>query len=470
MNFRTDPQTLNDLNLVTRSGGRCVFELYDNAHTRGGADLLERMFLHPLTDAQQINRRSRIIQYFASRRIAFPFTAEMLDRAESYLAMTDPRTMLSQADDTLRRRLSQLISADGPYTVIVTGIGAIAEIVQVLTQFVLDSSASAQSTPYRDNLMEIEAVLRHEAVAAMSSRVQRGRLAYRDVVELDKQLRFRHRQIIQQLLEHIYALDVFLSVAEVALKHEYVFPVALPKERHVLKLVGVRHPLVSHAVGNALSVTAQKNLVFLTGANMAGKSTFMKSVGIAFYLAHLGFPVAADAMDFSVADGLYTTINLADDLTTGISHFYAEVQRIKHIAKELAGDKTLLVMFDELFRGTNVRDAYEGTVAITQAFAGKRNCMFVVSTHILEAGEHLMRRCGNIQFVFLPTRMHGNTPIYSYELKSGITADRHGMIIINNERILEIIRSRRGAGHVGSPVQGSQRAPVDHPADAWHVT
>ena len=449
MNFRTDQQTLDDLHLLGRSNGRSIYDLYDNAHTRGGASLLERMFLHPLSDAREINRRSSIIQYFVARRIPFPFKAEILDGAEAYLALTDQRTMLSHADNTLSRKLSRLVSADGQYAVILNGIGAIAGIVQVLSQFVAEHSASAQPTPYRENLDAIAALLRHEACVVVHSEATRGRLPYQKVVDLDKQLRFRHRQTILQLLEHVYALDVFLSVAKVAEEHHYVFPVALEKDRHTLTLTGVRHPLVSNAIGNSLSVTAQQNLVFLTGANMAGKSTFMKSVAIAFYVAHLGFPVAADSMEFSVADGLYTTINLADDLNSGISHFYAEVLRIKQIAKELAGDKHLLILFDELFRGTNVRDAYEGTLAITQAFATRSNCMFVVSTHIIEAGEVLRRQCDRINFVFLPTRMDGNKPVYTYRLEAGITADRHGMIIINNERILEIIRSRSKNAHSG---------------------
>jgi DNA mismatch repair ATPase MutS len=445
MSFRTDPQTLSDLNLLARAGARCVYELYDNARSRGGSGVLERMFLHPLTDERQINRRSRIIQYFRSRDLPFPFEADTLDRAEAYLAMTDERTMLSHADDTLRQRVSQWLSADGDYTVIVQGIGAIAQIVQTLTRFVQESRPSAQSTPYREELDEIAALLRHEAFAAASPDALHGKLSYTQVVDADKELRFRHRQTVQQLLEHIYHLDVYLCVAAVARQHRYVFPVALEKQRHCLKLTDVRHPLVSNAIGNSLNVTADRNLVFLTGANMAGKSTFMKSVAIAFYVAHLGFPVAAEAMEFSVADGLYTTINLADDLNCGISHFYAEVLRIKQIARELSGDRKLLVMFDELFRGTNVRDAYEGTVAVTQAFAARPDCMFVVSTHIIEAGEVLKGRCDNIQFVFMPTRMEGTTPVYPYRLESGITSDRHGMVIINNERILDILRSRTSA-------------------------
>ncbi|HEY0177684.1 MAG TPA: DNA mismatch repair protein, partial [Pedobacter sp.] len=262
-------------------------------------------------------------------------------------------------------------------------------------------------------------------------------------VDLDGLLRFTIRDKVKEILKYIYHLDVYMAIAKVASERKYVFPVALKKEDHTVKLLQLYHPLVKNAKANDIDITSEQNVVFLTGANMAGKSTFMKSIGIALYLAHLGLPVAAAKMEFSVRDGIYTTINLPDDLSSGNSHFYAEVLRIKKIAKELGEDKNLFIIFDELFRGTNVKDAYEGTIAITRAFAEKRNCMFVVSTHIIEAGEVLGEQCPNINFVYLPTSMDGNTPVYTYKLKAGITADRHGMIIINNERILEIIRSRK---------------------------
>ncbi len=112
------------------------------------------------------------------------------------------------------------------------------------------------------------------------------------------------------------------------------------------------------------------------------------------------------------------------------------------MAQELSASKNLFIIFDELFRGTNVKDACEATIAITQAFAQKQNCMFVVSTHIIEAGEVLKKRCRNIHFTYLPTIMKENKPVYTYTLAEGITADRHGMVIINNEGILDIINNR----------------------------
>ena len=184
-------------------------------------------------------------------------------------------------------------------------------------------------------------------------------------------------------------------------------------------------------------------MIFLTGANMAGKSTLMKSIGIAVFLAHVGFPVPATAMEFCVQDGLFTTINLPDNMNVGYSHFYAEVLRVKKIAYEVAKEKKFLIIFDELFRGTNVKDAYDATVAILEAFAKREQSTFIISTHIIEAGETLMKKNDNIKFLYLPTKMEGEIPAYTYTLEEGITNDRHGMVIIRNEKILEILNEEK---------------------------
>jgi DNA mismatch repair protein MutS len=165
----------------------------------------------------------------------------------------------------------------------------------------------------------------------------------------------------------------------------------------------------------------------------------MKSFGIALYLGHMGFPVAAAGMRFSVRDGLYTSINVPDNLNMGYSHFYAEVLRVKKVAQEVSSGKKLVVIFDELFKGTNVKDAYDATLSVTAAFAQYRNCFFIISTHIIEVGEALRTSHNSLQFAYLPTVMEGAIPRYTYRLTEGITNDRHGMIIIENEKILDII-------------------------------
>lgn len=176
---------------------------------------------------------------------------------------------------------------------------------------------------------------------------------------------------------------------------------------------------------------------------MAGKSTLMKSFGIAVYMAHMGFPIAAKNMQFTVQDGMYTSINVPDNINMGYSHFYAEVLRVKKVAIEVSLSKRLVVIFDELFKGTNVKDAYDATLAVTAALAKRRTCSFMISTHIIEVGQDLAKSCNNVSFSYLPTIMKEKVPTYTYRLETGITNDKHGMIIIENEHIVDIIRRRK---------------------------
>jgi DNA mismatch repair ATPase MutS len=443
MSFNTDKQTLDDLNIIGKPGGDSIYNIFNNTHTRGGADILEQMFLYPMGDAAAINTRSQIIQYFKSIKAQFPFKSELLSSTELYLGMTDDRTRLSHEKNTIGNKFTNLISADGDQKVIYKGISATIDILHDVNDFLYKIKSSASETPYRKDMEEISVLIADPDFEPLIKEKTSSKLSYAKMVDYDAILRFRFRNKIKKLLSYIYQLDVYISVAKIATERNFVFPKALDKELHTVILKGVYHPMVKKAIPNTIHITPESNIVFLTGANMAGKSTFMKSLGIAMYLAHMGFPVAAEKMEFSVRDGIYTTINLPDDLNSGNSHFYAEVLRVKKVARELGIAKNLFIIFDELFRGTNVKDAYEATIAITEAFAEKRNCMFVVSTHIIEAGEVLKERCDNINFTYLPTLMDGNKPIYTYTLESGITADRHGMIIINNEGILEIIKSKK---------------------------
>jgi DNA mismatch repair protein MutS len=446
MHFTTDRQTIEDLNIFGKRGDDSIYSIFNHTQTRGGAILLEQLFHEPLSRPEAIRKRIGIIRFFAGAGLAFPCKPEWFDAIEQYLANTDERTKLSHEDSTLGRRISGMITLNTEQAIIHKGVAAVVEMVHACRDFVSTMAADARGgkdgtdgTAYVDERTAVQTLLSDAAFTGVLQQSPRKKLAFGQVAAFDELLRFRHRGLIRRLLERIYYLDLYLTVARVAAARKLTFPTVLEREAHSIAIKGLYHPGLANPVPNSVRITPDNNVVFLTGANMAGKSTFMKSLGIAMYLGHMGFPVAAAEMEFSVLDGLFTTINLADNLGMGASHFYAEVLRVKKVAEELNRGRNLLVIFDELFRGTNVKDAYEATIAITGAFAGKRTSIFVISTHIIEAGEVLRERCDNIGFLFLPTRMEGTRPVYTYQLERGITDDRHGMVIIRNEGILDIL-------------------------------
>lgn len=449
MAFVTDQQTLEDLGVFGRRGGDSIYGLFNRTMTRQGSAMLEDMLRHPLSDGQAISQRSAIFQSFRAQETAFPFRSELFDVAEAYLSVTDERTRLAGDTQTLGSKMASLIAEDNEYKNIYKGVTAMMEILQQLQRFVAGMTPDA----YREEKEVIDSLLAEGEWQPLLQEDGRSKLSYTRIAAYDTVLRFRHRGSARRLLQYVYRLDAYLAVGRVAAERRFVFPVVLSASQQRVRLEGVYHPQVKNAVANTVEITAGQPVIFLTGANMAGKSTFMKSLGISLFLAHAGFPVPARWMEFSVFDGVYTTINLPDNLGMGASHFYAEVLRVKKVAAALGQGRRLFVIFDELFRGTNVKDAYEATVALVSAFARRRDSFFVISTHIIEAGEVLTAEDAGIRPLYLPTRMKGNRPVYTYQLEEGITADRHGMIIINNEGIPEMLR--RGASGDGGRSGGA---------------
>ena len=156
------------------------------------------------------------------------------------------------------------------------------------------------------------------------------------------------------------------------------------------------------------------------------------------YLAHLGFPVPAKKLKTSVFNGLFTTINLADNLNLGYSHFYSEVQRVKEILVKINTERNLFIIFDELFRGTNVKDAFDASLIIISALAKIRGNLFFISTHILEVAENLGQQ-DSILFNCFESELIDQTPVYDFKLKEGVSKERIGMTILKRENIIGIL-------------------------------
>lgn len=401
--------------------------------------MLEDMFGNPLDNYGLIRRRSAVISWFGNSRTAFPFRMTLFDAAEQYLSVTDGRTRLGDERRPLLKSIGRLVRKDSQLEQMVSGIGALVAVFGISEKFISELGASEKLWEIFPELGEAAAVVDDPVFADVRGLASRKTLTVAQAASVDGTLRYQHRDKVRRLLDFLYLCDVYISVAETASSRGFVPAEVLPAEDNVLELKGVFHPALTSPVANDVKVSGDSNVIFLTGANMAGKSTFMKTFGIAVFLAHLGFPVPAKSMRFSVRDGLFTTINLPDALNRGYSHFYAEVRRLRKVAVTVRRYPRMVVIFDELFRGTNVKDAFDATVAVTEAFSEIKGSIFLISTHIIEAGEELRKRCGGIRYLYLPTEMDGNVPVYTYRLKDGITSDRHGMVIIRNEGILDIL-------------------------------
>lgn len=432
MSFVADKQTLEDLNLTGKYKAHSIYSLFNKVRTAGGERLLEQLYNAPLTDANAINQRSQRFAWFQQQQLTFPFDREQFSLAEEYLSHRGTGSLLTAAGGLLSKKMMQLAVRDEQYHKLQTGLVAAIDMLCRLDTLV---------QPMNSSLVEpARKILSSKRLSWIRSEAGRQSFNIITMAKYHHLLRTVLNRDMETLLDIVYQLDVYIAVSTVARDKNLGYAQALPAAEHTFSATALWHPALPKAVPNALTLNRDHNLLFLTGANMAGKSTFMKSFGIAVYLAHLGFPVAATGMQFSVRDGLYSSINVPDNLNLGYSHFYAEVMRVKQAAAEVSNGKNMIVIFDELFKGTNVKDAFEATLTVSAGFSKYRNCLFIISTHIIEVGEAL-QEYPNIQFAYLPTIMNQAIPTYTYQLAQGITEDRHGMMIIQNEKIIDMLKS-----------------------------
>ncbi|QEC43136.1 MutS-related protein [Pseudobacter ginsenosidimutans] len=436
MSFNIDKQTLDELNLTGKFKSGSVYALFNKVRTSGGERLLDHMFRHPLEEATAINHRSSVFQYFQQADLNFPFDVQQISQMREYVDSTANPGVIRVLAQTFVKRVLAGLTRDERYKKSVQGLQA--TIVTVSKCYAFVEKLQSDKGPYADKILAMKELLSDKRLQKLREIDIYADMPLKKLAYYEHALKSSLQREMNELLQFIFELDVNIAVSAVARQKKFRYATALPPERNLFAVKGLAHPGIDGAIGNDLRMDTNSNVIFLTGANMAGKSTLMKSIGISLYLAHMGFPLAVNEMTFSVRAGLYSSINVADNIGLGYSHFYAEVVRVKQAAEAAATGKRLLLMFDELFKGTNVKDAYDGTLAITKAFAEYRDCLFIVSTHIIEVGEAL-RSQDNIQFVYMPTVMEGVKPKYTYQLQQGITEDRQGMMIIRNEGILELM-------------------------------
>ena len=243
-----------------------------------------------------------------------------------------------------------------------------------------------------------------------------------------------------QLLQYFYDLDAYYSMATAAKKFNFVFPTWIKSETAHLEVISATHPLVLHPIDNSITLTKSSNLFFLTGANMAGKSTFIKTIGIVLYLAHVGIGAPAKKVTLSLFDGLITNLTIADNIVKGESYFFNEVQRIKNTIEKIIDGKKYFVLIDELFKGTNIQDAMKCSSAVIEGLQNLKNSLFIISTHLYEISDGL-KKYDNIQFSYFETEVRQKELVFHYQLKQGVSQDRLGYLILEREGVVDLLNN-----------------------------
>jgi DNA mismatch repair ATPase MutS len=283
----------------------------------------------------------------------------------------------------------------------------------------------------------IKKLLQQEEISQLLS-ANKKHLTLEDVFYFGNFIRDRYKNSMVEMMDIYFRMDAYMSMAIAGKKWGLSFPVITESDEPMLEARGLFHILLPVPVPYDVRMNKSENFIFLTGANMAGKSTFIKAVGISAYLAHIGMGVPASEMKISLLDGILSNIQITDNLIRGESFFYNEVQRIKSTIEKINTGKKWLILIDELFKGTNQEDAVRCSAAVMEGLRKNENCLFIISTHLYEIGESLKKHA-TIQFHYFETSISEGELCFSYQLKPGISNDRLGYLILQKEGVLDLL-------------------------------
>lgn len=297
-----------------------------------------------------------------------------------------------------------------------------------------------QPQHFPEDLQRILAVIRQFLerfnLADSARAIAEGAFSARQLARFAQQLAAVTPEILAAFWAAFYHFEAYWSIAKGIDRLGLVFPVF---QEAGLELQDFYHPLLQNPVRNTLHLPPTDNVVVLTGPNMAGKSTLLKAVALCVYLAHAGLAVPATVCRLPFYTGIVVTINLADSLTSGYSHFMAEIQQLKTVLQQAQGAGRVFAVFDELFRGTNIDDAVDITQATLQGLAGFPASCFLISTHLLQLESQLPPQPG-LRTYCVECQLQDGLPVFSYHLQPGWSDLKIGRILFAREGLPALLR------------------------------
>lgn len=433
-----DRTTLSDISIFQAEEEFSIFHKLNFTRTAGGKSWLYRFFSEPHPDIQRILGTQKIIKTLLSHVDEWPTdisngTILVIDKFLDY--NLDP---ISENQNPVNNITYKWFHPED-YGMVKYSVRHFADfyrgIKKLAEQFNDRSELSAGFNLYIDRILQL---LKETPLRRLSETRKGEPLSISQNLYFGYHLRGRYKTDTLELIEIFYRLDAWYSMAMAVKTFNLHFPELVETEQPVIHAKGLYHLLLQNAVPYDIEMNPEHNFLFLTGANMAGKSTFIKSIGAAVFLAHLGMGVPAQQMKLTLFDGLLTNINVVDNIAKGESFFFNEVQRIKITIQKINNGKKWLVLIDELFKGTNVQDAMKCSSAVIKGLIKIKNSLFILSTHLYEIGDEL-KIFPNISFRYFETTVIGDQLAFSYQLKEGISNDRFGYLILKKEKVVDML-------------------------------
>ncbi len=237
-------------------------------------------------------------------------------------------------------------------------------------------------------------------------------------------------------LEMLGAVDAFISLGNYDYNNPaFVFP-SLSEDGIPFNARQMGHQLIDQAnrVCNDFNLPAMGKICIITGANMAGKSTFLRSVAVNYILAMAGAPVCASEFSFTPVR-LFTSMRTTDSLSSNESYFYAELKRLKSLEEKLASGRNLFFILDEILKGTNSDDKSQGSKLFINRVISLGGTG-LIATHDTSLGAMEKEHPGVITNKCIEVDIDGENISFDYKLRDGIAGKRNAVLLMRQMGIL----------------------------------
>jgi len=246
----------------------------------------------------------------------------------------------------------------------------------------------------------------------------------------------QYRAQFPRWLDCLARIDELISVSNYAFNHpDFVFP-ELSEANFAIHAASLAHPFLplKTRIGNDFDFESE-NLILLTGANMAGKSTFLRAVGLNIILGMTGLPVCARSLTFSPIE-IYSSLRTSDSISRNESFFLAEIKKLKTIIELYEAGRKIFILLDEILKGTNSKDQHLGSEQLIGKLL-RLGVKGIIATHDVDLGNLARKHPSQILNACFEVELHGDEFSFDYKLKPGVCQTMNASVLMRKMKIID---------------------------------
>ena len=258
-----------------------------------------------------------------------------------------------------------------------------------------------------------------------------------NVVKMIEKWRTKHKDDFIKWIDIIGEFDAFISLGLFTYNHpNYSFPEVV-EDQFLIQAENIGHPLINHnnLITNNYVIQGLPKVDLLTGANMAGKSTFLRTIGVNLVISMVGAPVCASKFRFTPIK-LFTSLRTNDSLQENESFFYAELKRLQILIQHYQNNVKMFFLLDEILKGTNSKDQHKGSESLIKKII-KLNGVGIVATHDVELPQLQNEFPNQIENLCFEITIDSDKLNFDYKLKPGVCKTMNASFLMKKMEIID---------------------------------